>query len=415
MLKLHRKLAFLYTDNIRYKCAHGGRNGAKSHNFATAALMRAYEKKTKILCLREYQKNLKESVHALLQDKISQDKQLKSMFTIQRDLIYGKNGTEILFSGIKNAVNIKSFEGADIAWVEEAQTLSEESLQILIPTIRKDDSQIWFSFNPKARTDPVYKFCVESNDPDMKTVQINYIENPLCPKIMIREAEKMKAANFALYEHIWLGKPLDISEDVIFKGRFVVQELPIEYYGNKPYYNSQYLGVRYGLDFGFSVDPAAIPEIFIIDEQTIYINREIYEIGLLPSKYIERIKEKMPEAILTRSKFWCDAARPDSIAQLKHDGLNCDAAPKTKGSVEAGIEYLLGLKIIVNPSCTNTIYELHNYKYKTDKLTGEITSDIIDANNHIMDAIRYALWENIQSAKRQFIFTEADITELERL
>lgn len=90
MLYLSRKLKFLYTDDIRFKCAYGGRNGAKSHSFATALLMRGYEKKTKILCLREYQKNLKDSVHALLSDKIRQDEQLQNIYTIQRDLIYAK-------------------------------------------------------------------------------------------------------------------------------------------------------------------------------------------------------------------------------------------------------------------------------------------------------------------------------------
>lgn len=242
---------------------------------------------------------------------------------------------------------------------------------------------------------------------------INYLDNELCPEIMIEEANALKEINYSLYEHIWLGVPLDITDDVIFKNRFKILELPIEYYDGKPFYDGKYLNCLYGLDFGFSVDPAAIPEIYQIDKNTIYINREIYENGLLPSKYIQKIKEIMPEAILHKQKFWADAARPDSIAQLKHDGLNCDAAPKQKGSVEAGIEYLQGLNIIINPSCTNTIYEFHNYKYKTDKLTGNITSDIIDANNHIIDAIRYALWQQIQAVKRRFVFTDADIKTLQ--
>lgn len=414
---LHKKLAFLYTEKHRFKAACGGRNGGKSHDFATAMLMHGYQRKTKNLCLREYQKNLKDSVHALLSSKIMQEPLFQDTYIIQRDLIYNKKGTEIIFSGIKNAVNIKSFEGADYAWVEEAQTLSEESNQILVPTIRKEGSEIWYSFNPKAKTDPVYKFCVdpETKRKNCKTVWINYTDNSLCPQIMIEEAETLKAINYPLYEHIWLGKPLDITDDVIFKDRFRVQELPIEYYDGKPFYDNKYLARFYGMDFGFSVDPAAMVEIYQIDKNTIYINREIYENGLLPSKYIEKIKEKIPESILHRHKYWCDAARPDSIAQLKHDGLLCDAAPKQKGSVEAGIEYLQGLNIIVNPACTNMIYELHNYKYKTDKLTGEITTDIIDANNHLIDAIRYALWQQIQAAKRPIMFTEADILALERL
>jgi phage terminase large subunit len=106
----------------------------------------------------------------------------------------------------------------------------------------------------------------------------------------------------------------------------------------------------------------------------------------------------MPEAI--NKRFHCDSARPDSIAQLNHDGLNCEGATKSKGSIEAGIEYLKGKQIIVNPDCKNMIYELYNYKYKIDKQTSQITTDIIDANNHLIDALRYALYKQISEAKK---------------
>ena len=158
MIEVNEKLFFFYNERIRFKSADGGRNGGKSHDIATCALMRGFEQQLIIVCLREFQKNLADSVHRLLSNKIREDEAFSKFYTIQRDKIIGNNGTEFVFSGIRNAVNFKSFEAADIAWVEEAQTISQNSLDILIPTIRKPGSEIWFSFNPYDENDPIYQF-----------------------------------------------------------------------------------------------------------------------------------------------------------------------------------------------------------------------------------------------------------------
>lgn len=388
-------MAFLNKEKWRFKIVHGGRNGGKSHDFATSLAERGTQKKCLFLCLREYQKNLKDSVHRLLSDKINQEPALRQFYKIQRDTIIGKNGTEFVFSGIKNAVNIKSFEGADVAWIEEAQTLSADSLRILIPTIRKEGSEIWFSFNPRAITDPIYQFMM-SNRQNKKVVQINYLDNPNCPQLMIDEANELKAINYEFYEHDWLGKPYSVTDDVIFKGCYTVDDLGIFYNGlqwlddkSNVYY------MQYGGDFGFSAHPTALIEFCFIDDNTIYANRELHEYQLLITKYKEKIKEKIPQALDERV-YW-DCSSSDRIAQLRADGLDAMGAKKGAGSVEAGIEYLKGKRLIVHPRCKHLIYELDNYKYKTDKNSGIITTDIIKENDHLIDAWRYGLTQQIQA------------------
>ena len=141
--------------------------------------------------------------------------------------------------------------------------------------------------------------------------------------------------------------------------------------------------MMYGMDFGFSVDPAAMVELCFLDEHTIYIHNEVYKTGLLPNDYIQTIEKEF--GLSAKKAHWfADCARPDSIAQLRFDGLRIEGAPKGKGSIESGIEYLKSKKIIIHPRCTNMVYEAYNYKYKIDKNSGNITTDIVDACNHCL-------------------------------
>jgi phage terminase large subunit len=381
----------------RYKILYGGRSSGKSYGVACRLITRAIQQTTKILCVREYQSSIADSTYADLV-RIINEYNLHQFFTIQKATIISYNGSEFIFKGVRRDIfSIKSMGGIDICFVEEADTITRQAWDIIIPTIRKEGSEIILAFNPSDKTTDTYQRFIANTPPNSIKIQINYTDNPFNSQTTLVEIEHLKKINYNLYEHVYLGIPLDMTQDVIFKGRFKVERLNIRY--NSVNWvnleNKQKIYPLYGMDFGFSADPTAIVELFLIDDDTVYIHREIYEHGLLPTKYRERIKEKMPEAI--NKKFWADNSRPDTIAQLNHDGLIVEGATKGKGSVEAGIEWLLGKNIIINPDCKNTIYEFYNYKYKTDKNTGEVTTDIIDANNHILDGIRYSLTKQITS------------------
>lgn len=200
------KLGMLFKPK-RYKVAHGGRGSGKSHSFATALLLIAASKKTRILCTREVQKSIKDSVHKLLCDKIA-ELGLQKKFQILETEIRGKNGSEILFSGLSNqtADSIKSTEGCDIVWCEEAQSISKRSWDILIPTIRKDGSEIWVSFNPDLDTDETYVRFVVNTPPNAEVVHINWSDNPWFPPVLEEERQHCFLTNREDYDNIWEGK-----------------------------------------------------------------------------------------------------------------------------------------------------------------------------------------------------------------
>ena len=192
----------------RYKGAYGGRGGAKSHFFAEMVIMRCYTDKTRIVCIREVQNSLKESVRQLLIDKI-QKLGLGWFFDVTEGEIRAQNGSLIIFRGMQsyNAENIKSLEGFDIAWVEEAQTLSANSLKLLRPTLRADGSEIWFSWNPRHDTDAVDVFFRGSQShPDSVVVNVNWRDNPWFPEILKAEMEHDYRVDPEMAGHVWGGE-----------------------------------------------------------------------------------------------------------------------------------------------------------------------------------------------------------------
>lgn len=192
----------------RYKVAFGGRGGAKSWGFARALLILGAQKKLRILCTREVQKSIKDSVHKLLQDQI-QALGLGQFYEVQQAVVKGANGTEILFAGLSDmtAESIKSLEGVDIVWCEEAQAISKRSWDILIPTIRKDGSEIWISMNPELDTDETWVRFVASPPPDAVLMDVNYCDNPWFPEVLEKERQHALATMpKADYENIWEGK-----------------------------------------------------------------------------------------------------------------------------------------------------------------------------------------------------------------
>lgn len=199
------KLAFLFQPH-RYKILYGGRGGAKSWGVARALLIEAAKKPLRILCAREYQNSITESVHHLLASQIA-DMGMNGNFEVQNAQIKGINGSEIVFAGLRNNVSrIKSFEGIDRVWVEEAQSVSRSSWETLIPTIRKDGSEIWATFNPELETDETYQRFVAHPPTDAVVVKLGWQDNPWFPDVLAKERDELKARDYDSYRNIWEGE-----------------------------------------------------------------------------------------------------------------------------------------------------------------------------------------------------------------
>lgn len=200
------KLSCLFfPEKIRYRVLYGGRGGAKSWGIARAMLIKGAKETKRILCAREFQTSLKDSVHKLLCDQIIA-LGLESFYDVTQATIRGKNGTEFNFVGLKNNVaNVKSYEGVDICWVEEAQSVSRSSWNTLVPTIRKQDSEIWVSFNPELETDETFQRFVVHTPENAVVTKINWNDNPWFPETLKEEKDSLKQRDFNSYQNVWEG------------------------------------------------------------------------------------------------------------------------------------------------------------------------------------------------------------------
>lgn len=368
----------------RYKGAHGGRGSGKSHFFAELLVERCIMQKTEAVCVREIQKSLSQSVKKLIENKIEY-LGVGHMFEVQEARIYGPNGSMIIFQGMQNhtADSIKSLEGYDVAWVEEAQTLSQYSLDLLRPTIRKDGSELWFSWNPKNDTDPVDVFLrCDNPPPDSVVIQANYSDNPWLPDVLREEMEYDRNRDFDKYMHVWMGHYEKKSEALVFKNwkeeKFDTPEDAI---------------FRFGADWGYAEDPTVLIRCYI-DGRKLYIDKEAYAVGC------EIVDTPALFKTIEGSEKWpivADSSRPETISHVKKNGFpKIVRSVKGKGSIEDGIEWLRSYDIIVHQRCVHTVEELKSYSYKTDPLTEEILPILEDKNNHVIDALRYAC----ESARR---------------
>jgi phage terminase large subunit len=200
----------------RIKVFYGGRGGAKSWAFARALLLQGYQKPIRVLCAREIQNSIRESVHKLLAEQVD-NLGLGPFYAITDRSIRGKNGTEFIFEGLsRNVDKIKSMEGIDRCWVEEAQVVSEESWQLLMPTIRKAGSEVWVSFNPRLKTDPTYKRFVVTPPEYAYVRQVSWRDNPWFTDEMRQEMEHDRQVDEDLYRHVWEGELREFAEGAVY-------------------------------------------------------------------------------------------------------------------------------------------------------------------------------------------------------
>ena len=215
----------------RYKVYWGGRGGAKSTTIADALLLQGLQRPLRIFCAREIQKSIRESVHQLLTDRI---KHYGLPYTITDTSIKGPNGTRFFFGGLwRNPESIKSVEGADICWVEEAQAVSDESWRVLIPTIRKEGSEIWASFNPKLKSDPVYRRFVLNPPANALVKKVSWRDNPWMTSELMNEMEHLRATDTDEYQHVWEGELKQFADGAVYGKQMVsaadrITKVPIE-------------------------------------------------------------------------------------------------------------------------------------------------------------------------------------------
>jgi phage terminase large subunit len=365
-------------EDARYIGAFGGRGSGKSWFFAEWIIERCVMQKTNVVCVREVQKSLKQSVKKLIENKI-EEFGIGHLFEVQQTEIKCPHGGVIIFAGMQNhtADSIKSLEGFDIAWVEEAQSISQFSLDLLRPTIRKPGSQMLFSWNPRFDTDPIEGLLRGPGaPPDSIVVEVNYTDNPWFPDVLRQEMEYDKRRDPDKYLHVWKGEYVRNSETRVFKNWTIEDfEAPADAVH------------RFGADWGFASDPTVLVRCHIIGRK-LYIDHEAYRVGCeivdTPALFMS-----VPDA--ERWPMVADSARPETISHMRKNGFpKILAAVKGPKSVEEGVEWLKSFDIVVHPRCMHTIDELTLYSYKTDRDTNRVLPLLEDKKNHVIDALRYA-------------------------
>lgn len=386
--------AFLdFYDDYRYKVAYGGRGGAKTESFARILVEESLEYPHKNLCCREIQKSIKKSTKATIEavmnsmGVLGNDKFFRNTDTS----IYSPyNHSEFIFEGLwQNADHIRSIKGITRCLIDEAQNVRAKSLKDLKPCVREKGSQFLISFNSENATDPVWKMFIESEPgvpailpPRTLVKKINYDQNPWFHETELYEEMMFDKANdYEKYLHVWKGELDTVSEAKIFSGRYVVEDFILPE-------DSPFL---YGADWGFSQDPTALLRC-LVDEKNkkIYIDYEACKVGV-EMEDLPALFDKVPGA--RKHKIRADNARPETISYVRRKGFNIVAVKKlkgVKGSVEDGIEFLKNFTIVVHSRCKYLIQEFTNYSYKINPLTEDITTDIVDAWNHLIDSLRYA-------------------------
>jgi len=366
----------------RYKGFVGGRGGAKSYFCASFVLMKALVG-YRCLCIREVQLSLEHSSKQLLEDLIKRYN-LTDRFRVLKTHIESYAGGRIDFKGMQNynAMNVKSLEGYDYAWWEEAQTASQYSLDLLIPTIRRSGSELLFSWNAEFPEDPIDTLFRGPNAVSNKIlIECGWQDNPWLPDVLYDEMLQSYKRDAEKADWIWGGGYRTISDAQIMKGKYVAREFEPQPGWDGPYQ---------GLDFGFSNDPSAGIRLWR-NANTLYVEYAAGAPGIEIDHTAQYMQERIPDWDLYTVR--CDNARPESISYLnRHSGTNkYVAAPKWPGSVEDGIAwYRSHDEIVVHPKKAGPyLRECKLYSYKVNK-AGDVLPEVDDKDNHYMDAGRYA-------------------------
>lgn len=427
---------FVMGTGVRYRVVYGGRGSVKSWTIARVLLLYGCQRKLLIVCAREFQKSIRESVHRLLSSQI-QRLHLTDEYDVRETKIVNRHtGTEFIFVGLHhNLESIKSMEGIDIVWVEEAETVSEESWRVLDPTVRRDGSEIWVSFNPRTEEDPTWKRFVVDPMPGTVACQVTWKDNLWLPEVLRIQAEWMREHDPEGYAHIWEGKLWFKNDAQVLNGKWAIKDFEIKpewINPDMPFADgTMWTGPYFGDDWGFAVDPTAVVKSYIhvlnardIGRTTkgadgsdvpvplhrdLYLAEEAFAVGCeildLPALF-DQVSESR------RYQHIADCARPEVISHMRGQFFDIVPCTKWENCAKDGIAYLRGFDhIYIHPSCTNLYEEARLWSYKTDKLSGKVLPDLKPGHDHGMDAVRYSheamitrdlsMWELLEMQQRQ--------------
>lgn len=398
------KLIPVFSGSARYRGAYGGRGSGKTRGFAKQTAIDGYRMGRAgisgiMLCAREHFNSLDESSLEEVKQAILSEPFLAAYYEMGEKYVRSRDGRiRYAFSGLRhNIASVKSKARILRAWVDEAENVVESAWRTLIPTVRDQDpfgrwkSEIWVTWNPETEdsaTDQRFRI----NPPqDSKIIELNWNDNPWFPATLEEERQEDMKLRPDTYDHIWEGKYLVITEAQIMKGHFEAdQDFDVQPDWDGPYH---------GLDFGFSQDPTAATQSYIHDK-CLYIRREAGKKKLELDATPQFLATRIPRIAMHTVR--ADSARPESISYLRNNGMPLvQGAKKGKGSVEDGIAYLKSFnKIYIHRDCPETAREFRLYSYKVDRLSGDILPVIVDANNHYIDSLRYALEPMIRMKRR---------------
>ena len=392
-VKFPKKLRFLFEPH-RYKVAYGGRGSGKSWSFARALLIQGAKEPIRILCTREIQKSIADSVHKLLSDQVA-ELGLSSFYEVLQTTIRGKNGTEFVFTGLQSHTvdSIKSYEGVDRVWCEEAHAISAKSWQTLLPTIRKDGSEIWVTYNPQLESDETHQRFVVSPPPDTVAVLMNYSDNPWFPSVL--EAERKHAKETLkpdLYAHIWEGRCMPAVEGAIYFDQVAQADKRI-----KEVPHDGLLKTHAVFDLGFN-DAMSI----------ILVQKASSELRIV--NYVEGTQRTLPDYSADLKALRLDG-QPINWGEvyLPHDGFakrhqtgkaDADVMRELGWSVqkvpEIGVEMGINRareifpRVYFNEERTKRLIEcLKRYRRQINQTTGEPGQPLHDEFSHAADAFRY--------------------------
>jgi phage terminase large subunit len=374
--------------SVLYRGAHGGRGSGKSQTAAKMAAVFGYAEPLRILATREFQISIKDSFHAELKSAIASEPWLEAAYDVGVDYIKGigkyNKGTEFIFRGLhRNIGSLKSLANIDLTIVEEAEDVPEDSWLALEATVfRRPKSELWPIWNPRDENSPVDKRFRKHKPAEALIVEMNWRDNPWFPPnldaLRRRQADILDSGT---YGWVWEGEYLVNSDIQVMGGKWIVDDFEISEDWDGPYQ---------GGDFGFSQDPLAAVRCYINGDY-LMVSHEAYKVKLEIDDTVDYVNRHIPE--FERYSTRWDNARPESISYIARHGYpRAVAVEKWPGSIEDGIAHLRGYKkIIIHPRCPNITQEMRAYSHKVDKKTNEILADIVDANNHAIDALRYAV------------------------
>lgn len=377
----------------RYKAVYGGRGSGKSHSIARILLALAAQKPLRIACAREIQKSIRDSVHKLIGDIVRETPAFAEFYQVQETRIIGANGSEFIFIGLKhNTRDLKSLEGVDICWIEEAENVSEKSYEILIPTIRKDGSEIWASFNVRNVTDPTYRRFVSQAGDDTTAKKVSWRDNPFFPQVLRDEMEKLQRLDHVAYLHIWEGEPDERRNGHVY-GSQIAKMRDQGRITKVPYDPSSEVFTAW--DLGYADSTSIWFAQFVGRELRVI---DFYENSNEPlSHYVEMVKGKG----YNYSTHWLphDGNSTTIVgvsvaSQLRQLGL-ANRILERETEIYSGIEMVraaMGHMVIDSERCADGIKSLENYAYEWDDERGAFKSKPRhDWTSHAADGMRYLI------------------------